>query len=165
MGDGYFQKKSVDRITEFHRRGGTLLFCSHALYYVALLCDQALWLRNGQIAYLVSGGKLVVIDEKGKELRTLNVGNATGWATVESLPGGRWLIAQGNGCKAVEYDAAGKELWQCGAVANPNAASRLPNGNTLICSNNDRVIAEVNQAGKVLWQQKLEGRPFRIRRR
>ena len=52
VGDGYFQKKSVDRITEFHRRGGTLLFCSHALYYVALLCDQALWLKNGQIAGL-----------------------------------------------------------------------------------------------------------------
>jgi ABC-type polysaccharide/polyol phosphate transport system ATPase subunit len=50
VGDGYFQKKSVDRITEFHRRGGTLLFCSHALYYVALLCDSAVWLRQGNVA-------------------------------------------------------------------------------------------------------------------
>ncbi len=50
VGDGYFQKKSIDRITEFHRRGGTLLFCSHALYYVALLCDRALWLREGRVA-------------------------------------------------------------------------------------------------------------------
>ncbi|MGH9368538.1 MAG: polysaccharide ABC transporter ATP-binding protein [Thermoanaerobaculia bacterium] len=50
VGDGYFQKKSIDRITDFHKRGGTLLFCSHALYYVALLCDRALWLREGRIA-------------------------------------------------------------------------------------------------------------------
>ena len=50
VGDGYFQKKSVDRITEFQRRGGTLLFCSHALYYVALLCDRAIWLKNGEAA-------------------------------------------------------------------------------------------------------------------
>jgi lipopolysaccharide transport system ATP-binding protein len=50
VGDGYFQKKSVDRITDFHRRGGTLLFCSHALYYVALLCDSAIWLQNGEVA-------------------------------------------------------------------------------------------------------------------
>lgn len=50
VGDGYFQKKSVDRITDFYRRGGTLLFCSHALYYVALLCDQAIWLKNGEVA-------------------------------------------------------------------------------------------------------------------
>src|SRR5689334_20885480 len=52
VGDGYFQKKSVDRITEFHRKGGTLLFCSHALYYVAMVCDEALWLRNGTVAGL-----------------------------------------------------------------------------------------------------------------
>jgi ABC-type polysaccharide/polyol phosphate transport system ATPase subunit len=50
VGDGYFQKKSIDRITAFHRRGGTLLFCSHALYYVALLCDRAIWLREGRVA-------------------------------------------------------------------------------------------------------------------
>ena len=49
VGDGYFQKKSVDRITEFQRRGGTLLFCSHALYYVALLCERAIWLKGGRV--------------------------------------------------------------------------------------------------------------------
>ena len=50
VGDGYFQKKSIDRITDFQKRGGTLLFCSHALYYVALLCDQAIWLKHGEVA-------------------------------------------------------------------------------------------------------------------
>jgi lipopolysaccharide transport system ATP-binding protein len=50
VGDGYFQKKSIDRITEFQKRGGTLLFCSHALYYIALLCDEAIWLKNGSVA-------------------------------------------------------------------------------------------------------------------
>jgi ABC-type polysaccharide/polyol phosphate transport system ATPase subunit len=50
VGDGYFQKKSIDRITDFHKRGGTLLFCSHALYYVAMLCDNALWLKEGREA-------------------------------------------------------------------------------------------------------------------
>ncbi len=59
VGDGYFQKKSIDRITEFHRRGGTLLFCSHALYYVALLCDEAIWLRQGKVA--ASGAALPVV--------------------------------------------------------------------------------------------------------
>jgi len=59
VGDGYFQKKSVDRITEFHRRGGTLLFCSHAMYYVALLCDSALWLKNGTVA--AQGASLTVV--------------------------------------------------------------------------------------------------------
>lgn len=59
VGDGYFQKKSVDRITEFQRRGGTLLFCSHALYYVALLCDRAIWLKQGRVA--AEGNALSVV--------------------------------------------------------------------------------------------------------
>jgi homopolymeric O-antigen transport system ATP-binding protein len=59
VGDGYFQKKSVDRITAFQKRGGTLLFCSHALYYVALLCDRAIWLKQGEVA--ASGAALNVV--------------------------------------------------------------------------------------------------------
>ena len=49
VGDGYFQKKSVDRIVQFRQQGGTLLFCSHALYYVATLCDRAIWLDHGRV--------------------------------------------------------------------------------------------------------------------
>ncbi|HKB72492.1 MAG TPA: ABC transporter ATP-binding protein [Thermoanaerobaculia bacterium] len=49
VGDGYFQKKSVDRIVAFRERGGTLLFCSHAMYYVASLCERALWLDHGRV--------------------------------------------------------------------------------------------------------------------
>jgi lipopolysaccharide transport system ATP-binding protein len=48
VGDGYFQKKSIDRISDFHKKGGALLFCSHAMYYVALLCERAIWLREGR---------------------------------------------------------------------------------------------------------------------
>lgn len=59
VGDGYFQKKSVDRITEFQSRGGTLLFCSHALYYVALLCNRAIWLKQGEEA--AQGSALSVV--------------------------------------------------------------------------------------------------------
>ena len=59
VGDGYFQKKSIDRITDFQKRGGTLLFCSHALYYVALLCSRAIWLKHGEVAG--SGGALSVV--------------------------------------------------------------------------------------------------------
>ncbi len=58
VGDGYFQKKSIERITDFHKRGGSLLFCSHALYYVALLCDRAIWLRAGRVA---AGGPALTV--------------------------------------------------------------------------------------------------------
>jgi hypothetical protein len=49
VGDGYFQKKCVDRIRAFQEHGGNLLLCSHSLYTVDLLCQEAVWLRAGQV--------------------------------------------------------------------------------------------------------------------
>jgi ABC-type polysaccharide/polyol phosphate transport system ATPase subunit len=48
VGDGYFQKKCMDRLRLFVEAGGTLLFCSHAMYYVSAFCQRALWLRRGR---------------------------------------------------------------------------------------------------------------------
>jgi ABC-type polysaccharide/polyol phosphate transport system ATPase subunit len=48
VGDGYFQKKCMDRMLRFVGSGGTLLFCSHAMYYVSHFCQRALWLRQGR---------------------------------------------------------------------------------------------------------------------
>src|SRR4051794_3604441 len=48
VGDGYFQKKCMDRLRAFVEGGGTLLFCSHAMYYVSAFCQRALWLRHGR---------------------------------------------------------------------------------------------------------------------
>jgi ABC-type polysaccharide/polyol phosphate transport system ATPase subunit len=48
VGDGYFQKKCMDRLRRFVDSGGTLLFCSHAMYYVSAFCQRALWLRRGR---------------------------------------------------------------------------------------------------------------------
>jgi ABC-type polysaccharide/polyol phosphate transport system ATPase subunit len=52
VGDGYFQKKCMDRLLRFVEGGGTLLFCSHAMYYVSAFCQRALWMRNGRMEAL-----------------------------------------------------------------------------------------------------------------
>jgi lipopolysaccharide transport system ATP-binding protein len=52
VGDGYFQKKCMDRLRVFVDSGGTLLFCSHAMYYVSAFCQRALWLRRGRVEAL-----------------------------------------------------------------------------------------------------------------
>ncbi|MCH9649120.1 MAG: ABC transporter ATP-binding protein [Deltaproteobacteria bacterium] len=52
VGDGYFQKKCMDRMVEYISSGGTLLFCSHAMYYVTSFCTRALWLKDGQVQAL-----------------------------------------------------------------------------------------------------------------
>ena len=91
VGDGYFQKKSVDRITEFQKRGGTLLFCSHALYYVALLCDEAIWLKQGAAA--AQGPSLPVVrayeeflQQKERRRSESESGSAAGSATNGRRP-------------------------------------------------------------------------------
>jgi lipopolysaccharide transport system ATP-binding protein len=49
VGDGHFQKKCLDRIREFQSRGRTIVFCSHAMYFVSTLCDRTLWLDHGKL--------------------------------------------------------------------------------------------------------------------
>jgi lipopolysaccharide transport system ATP-binding protein len=61
VGDGYFQKKSMDRMNELVRGGTTLLFCSHAMYYVSAFCERALWLRGGRVERL-GGARDVIAD-------------------------------------------------------------------------------------------------------
>lgn len=49
VGDQYFQKKCVDRIVSFRKQRKTILFCSHAMYLVNILCKKAIWLHEGRI--------------------------------------------------------------------------------------------------------------------
>ncbi|MBV9493817.1 MAG: ABC transporter ATP-binding protein [Acidobacteria bacterium] len=49
VGDGHFQKKCIDKIREFQEAGRTILFCSHALYYVTSVCRRTLWLDHGSL--------------------------------------------------------------------------------------------------------------------
>ena len=49
VGDGHFQKKCTDKIREFQERGRTILFCSHALYYITSICRRTLWLDKGRV--------------------------------------------------------------------------------------------------------------------
>ena len=49
VGDGYFQKKCIDQILRIRERGATILFCSHAMYYVTMFCERAVWLEDGRV--------------------------------------------------------------------------------------------------------------------
>ena len=50
VGDIAFQKKCIDKITTFKERGTTVLLCSHSLYDLRQLCDEAIWIHDGRIA-------------------------------------------------------------------------------------------------------------------
>ncbi len=67
VGDGHFQKKCIDKIREFQEAGRTILFCSHALYYVSSICDRTMWIDRGQLKSI--GPSLEVIHEYESFLR------------------------------------------------------------------------------------------------
>ena len=52
VGDGYFQKKCMVHLKSYVENGGTLLICSHAMYYISAFCKRALWLHEGKVEAL-----------------------------------------------------------------------------------------------------------------
>ncbi|MGM0984659.1 MAG: ABC transporter ATP-binding protein [Pseudomonadota bacterium] len=51
VGDGYFQQKCMKRIREFKEQGGAILFVSHDLNAVKVLCDRAIVLEGGRVVH------------------------------------------------------------------------------------------------------------------
>ncbi|OUW01410.1 MAG: hypothetical protein CBD16_05580 [Betaproteobacteria bacterium TMED156] len=49
VGDAYFQQKCIRKILEFRNKGGSLLFVSHDLNAVKLLCDRVMVLEQGRV--------------------------------------------------------------------------------------------------------------------
>ena len=50
VGDVAFQKKCIDKIHGFKERNRTVLFCSHSIYDLRTFCDEAIWIRDGDVA-------------------------------------------------------------------------------------------------------------------
>jgi ABC-type polysaccharide/polyol phosphate transport system ATPase subunit len=51
VGDEQFQRKCFGKVAEFKGRGGTILFVSHDAQAVERLCDRAVLLRQGEVAF------------------------------------------------------------------------------------------------------------------
>jgi ABC-type polysaccharide/polyol phosphate transport system ATPase subunit len=49
VGDGDFARRSFERIMGMREAGKTILFCSHSLYQVEMLCTRAIWLEKGKV--------------------------------------------------------------------------------------------------------------------
>lgn len=49
VGDGHFQQKCMRRIKEFRAKGGSIIFVSHDLNAVKMICDRAIVLSEGKV--------------------------------------------------------------------------------------------------------------------
>lgn len=119
-------------------------------------------LRNGNILYVISGGLVIELDAEGKELRSIPAGDTSNWGSVEPLPNGHFLVCRCSRHEVVEIDAAGKEVWRCGAEW-PTWAYQNRNGRVLVACAHSGQLIEFDRDGKEVWKQKLTGRPCRIR--
>jgi ABC-2 type transport system ATP-binding protein len=61
VGDAHFKQKSKERISEFRKKGITILFVSHNMEEIHNLCDRVLWLDHGDIRML--GDPVRIINE------------------------------------------------------------------------------------------------------
>jgi HEAT repeat protein len=135
---------------EFSRRLGSSVFCAQKL-------------PNGNILYAHSHGRIVEMTPLGTEVRSIEVGGLSAWASVEPLPNGRWLVAQYSKNMVIEVDENGRTHWEC-PVQTPAWCTRLPNGNTLVACTEGHCVIEFDRLGKEVWKRETPGRPFRVLR-
>ena len=51
VGDAEFKQKSFSKIKALQEKGVTIIFCSHSLYQVEMLCNKVLWLDQGEVKF------------------------------------------------------------------------------------------------------------------
>ena len=49
VGDQPFRERCLQRLRQYHARGGTLVLVSHELEQLRALCTRAVWLDQGRI--------------------------------------------------------------------------------------------------------------------
>ncbi|WP_128547014.1 ABC transporter ATP-binding protein [Larkinella soli] len=88
VGDADFQKKSLLKMKEFARQEGkTILFVSHNLQAVSHLCQQGLWLQNGQV---MEAGPIGQVLHRYGSFEMINQLYRT-WPRPEAAPGCDWV--------------------------------------------------------------------------
>jgi len=60
VGDAYFQQKCIGKLKAFKQQGGSIIFVSHDMSAVKVLCDEALLLHKGRI--IESGAPEAVVN-------------------------------------------------------------------------------------------------------
>ena len=75
VGDAYFQQKCMRKILEFKNNGGAIIFVSHDMNAVKIICDSAILLDHGHI--IKSGDPKDIIDYyHGMILQKAHMGDA-----------------------------------------------------------------------------------------
>ena len=91
VGDAYFQHKSFERIRQFRKHGTTLLLVSHDKQAIQSVCDRAILLDGGRLAY--EGTPEQVMDY----YNALIAERENGTLRLHPAPGGKLQTVSGSG--------------------------------------------------------------------
>ncbi len=151
---------TYNQVMEVTRDQKTVYMKNHGPQFYLFGCTR---MRNGHTAVITAQGKVMELDGKGDQIRELSVPH-NGWAGVEALPNGRYLVALMSNSTVQEVDNQGKSHW---SVTFPGVfrAHRLPSGNTMVASMTTRKVAEIDRTGRILWERTCDGRPWMVRSR
>ncbi len=121
--------------------------------------------RSGTVACITAQGTILEIDPlRQSTLRTINLGQPVGgWAGIDVLPNGHFLVATMNNNSLREVDLKGTTTWSLTSpIPGVFRATRLPNGNHLVVSMSTREVAELDRTGAVRWRHTCQGRPWSV---
>lgn len=108
VGDMAFQQKCLNRIDQFRQQGCTIVLVTHEASLVRDLCDEALWLRHGQIA--AHGPAEFVVAEYVAEMSAETQRRTPEKTPVLKTAGGRELRINENRFGSLEMTITGVTL-------------------------------------------------------
>jgi HEAT repeat protein len=122
-------------------------------------------LKSGHVAAITAQGLVLVFDPiTGREVKSINIGPVAGWAGIDALPNGHFLLAVQFQNEVREIDDTGKVVWRA-HFPGVFRARKLPNGNIVGCSMTTQRVAELDQTGAEVWSVTCPGRPWNVRYR
>jgi len=89
VGDSYFVGKATKRMLDLCDRGQALIFVSHSMAAVRMLCNRVLWLDKGQVRMLGNVDEVVAeyeADYRRHEDEVTRAGNALRAKSLRNLP-------------------------------------------------------------------------------
>jgi lipopolysaccharide transport system ATP-binding protein len=103
VGDAYFQQKCMKKIKDFKDNGGSIVFVSHDMNAVKVLCDQAILLKEGSVVeqgdpetIINTYNFLIAKRSKGEEIRYQDEDSSSGYGNHKVIIDDVALIDENN---------------------------------------------------------------------
>jgi ABC-type polysaccharide/polyol phosphate transport system ATPase subunit len=163
VGDEQFQRKCFGKVAEFKGRGGTILFVSHDAQAVERLCDRAVLLRQGEVAFdgdtrsaIAEYRRLLGADTHPDELEAGLREWGSGEARIESA-----VLLDADGDERTQF-AAGEPL-TVRLIVSADAGVAAPNVSLEVRDEGGVVLGSASQdAGELGWDARGGHRELRF---